>query len=896
MKIRCLLLYLFFTLGCVQAQFYNNGQNSSAVKWKEIDLGFCELIFPSDFEPQAQKLAHLLVVADSVSRRDLKSRNKKISIILQNNTTVANGFVTLAPWRSEFYSVPPQENQGVDWLKNLSIHEYRHIIQMEKFKQGVGNLLYTLFGEQGVGALVLSTTPLWFIEGDAVSVETINTELGRGVYGPFIRELKAQLFELDSMSYEKSTMGSFKDHITDHYKIGYFLVDHIKRNYGEHVIDSLLHCIARNPFVPYPFSYHLKKLTGKKTPELYADLILELRKKWESEEFTYKDYLTAKSADYKSYQNPVVLNDSSFICVKRTYDRPLEIVRFVGGEEQRITIPGRYDDNSLSANVNFLVWSEKRRDRRWEYRDYSEVILYDLKEDKRKRVKRKTKWFSPDLNMKQDEIVVVEQSKSNESTLKVINFSGDVLGTLGGVEGVLYHPKWSGDKILFVQLLDGVSSVYSWNVNSNELRLMFSSKYPISYPQATELGIAFQSSIDGEDKLLVHSNEKTNVLISPEFGMQFPTIHNKEVFYSDYHSQGMRIAKSKLIIGDYIDVKPKMESKKVVLDSFPVIKYYPLMHLFNFHSWAPVSIYPSDQNVKLGLSLFSQNKLSSSTARINYDYDWRNKGGELNVGYTFAHLYPVFFANYSLVNAPNSIVLDTETNFKQEVFQLGSRTSLLFDGSSYVKRLFFQGVYVHSENDYQFKSTYKDTLLKSDNVQIIGFFSTSIRRAKRNINPRWSFSMQGNYFSNLNSSSSALMLRTTIQVPGLYKNHGFKFSYSDQKSTDIYVANYISEPRGYLNHAYKEARKATVDYVFPIMYPDWKIGKLAYIQRFRGSFFYDHMLFNNGEGYSTLQSAGLQVNMEFNPFRYSYLTQLGAEIALTENGGVYVSPIFRILY
>ena len=96
-------------------------------------------------------------------RRDPKTKTKprKISIILQNNTTVDNGFVTLAPKRSEFYATPSQENDGVDWLKKLAVHEYRHVIQFEKFEDGVGKALKLVFGEQGMGALILLTTPLF---------------------------------------------------------------------------------------------------------------------------------------------------------------------------------------------------------------------------------------------------------------------------------------------------------------------------------------------------------------------------------------------------------------------------------------------------------------------------------------------------------------------------------------------------------------------------------------------------------------------------------------------------------------------------------------------------------------------------------------------------------------
>ena len=177
MCFRC-LLFLFFISFFGKAQFYSNGQNASSVNWRQIKTKYFQIIFPEDFKGKAQELANIISYANKQSREHLSSEPKRISIIIQNNTTVDNGFVTLAPWRSEFYSVANQENEGVDWLKKLAVHEYRHIVQLEKFREGVGKVLYVLMGEQGLGALTLLTTPLWFLEGDAVSIETLKTKVG----------------------------------------------------------------------------------------------------------------------------------------------------------------------------------------------------------------------------------------------------------------------------------------------------------------------------------------------------------------------------------------------------------------------------------------------------------------------------------------------------------------------------------------------------------------------------------------------------------------------------------------------------------------------------------------------------------------------------------------------
>ena len=66
------------------------------------------------------------------------------------------------------------------------------------------------------------------------------------------------------------------------------------------------------------------------------------------------------------------------------------------------------------------------------------------------------------------------------------------------------------------------------------------------------------------------------------------------------------------------------------------------------------------------------------------------------------------------------------------------------------------------------------------------------------------------------------------------------------------MGNLLSMPRGIFNHTSVELRKYSLDYVFPIAYPDWQVWRLAYLKRFRGSVFYDYAtgkdVYMNGNG------------------------------------------------
>ena len=81
-------------------------QNPNSISWKKIDSEHFEVIFPQEIEKQAQRATFLLERAYKYVSRSLEVLPKKISLILQNQSVISNGFVTLAPRRSEWFMTP----------------------------------------------------------------------------------------------------------------------------------------------------------------------------------------------------------------------------------------------------------------------------------------------------------------------------------------------------------------------------------------------------------------------------------------------------------------------------------------------------------------------------------------------------------------------------------------------------------------------------------------------------------------------------------------------------------------------------------------------------------------------------------------------------------------------
>jgi hypothetical protein len=104
-QVSCFYFLLFtFYFSCAQ-QF---GGNPSSIHWQQINTDTVRIIFPQGFETKAQRIASVIHTMQRGYAHTIGDKIRKINIVLQNQTLLSNGYVGLAPYRSEFYTTPPQ--------------------------------------------------------------------------------------------------------------------------------------------------------------------------------------------------------------------------------------------------------------------------------------------------------------------------------------------------------------------------------------------------------------------------------------------------------------------------------------------------------------------------------------------------------------------------------------------------------------------------------------------------------------------------------------------------------------------------------------------------------------------------------------------------------------------
>src|SRR5262245_36208523 len=122
LRLPLFILSLLFVTTVSAQQF---GGNPPSLKWRQLNTDTARIIFPVGLDSQAQQVAAIVHRLSRTTLPTLGHSQRKINIVLQNQTTISNGYVGLAPFRSEFQLNPEQnsfELGSLPWTKTLAIH------------------------------------------------------------------------------------------------------------------------------------------------------------------------------------------------------------------------------------------------------------------------------------------------------------------------------------------------------------------------------------------------------------------------------------------------------------------------------------------------------------------------------------------------------------------------------------------------------------------------------------------------------------------------------------------------------------------------------------------------------------------------------------------------------
>ncbi len=924
-KLCFISIFVFLSVLPVSGQYYNSGQDRGSIKWKKIKAGNISLIYPSYADSVARSFAGDLLWARKNVTSDMHRKPSKINVLMHTEASNSNGMVVWAPKRMEVFSVFPQNNYAQDWYGQLALHEYRHVVQMDKLNQGFTKILGYLLGQQATGAVTGLYLPLWFMEGDAVWSETQYSLAGRGRVNYFSDRLRTQVLEKKIYSFDKATMGSYKDFIPNRYELGFNLVNEVRRDFGDSVWPNVIDYVARNPYMIVPFSHALKLNTGFNKKHLYDLEINKLKREWELEEKSYSAqeqsfFKTAKNKFHSNYRFVSYINDSTLFALKTGMDI---IPRFISlnvadGKEKTIFIPGNSDFYNCSFADSTICWAEWRYDPRWDHRAYHVLMTYDMRTHKRKQLGEKTQLFAPQLDRHGDKIVCVENTFDDKFYLTIVDaHSGKTLKKFRSFD-FPKMPVWNedGSKIYFIALARNKGDyAASLDVSSGKIDTLtkpdFFAKYRLAYRDSFLYFESEYNNVLNIYALRLYDGKIFSVTDAPHSITDFNFDADGNLLYSYLTADGLKPAflskrnfQMKAFIPGAIYNKVLFRSslaekhKTMQNDSFPRVdfkaeKYSKAAHLFNPHSWSPFYIDVNTFKIHPGVTFFSQNILGTSELIGSYEYVSFSATKKLSLKYSYKGFFTVLSAAYENQRGYGykSDSSGYFNYFKENYFYLEASQPLNLSAGKY-----YNFLQPSVSFGYRANSFYEGKLLKSMHYRLYGYWLR--KKSYRDIYPRFGQVYDVNYYHTPFSGfelGKMFSLSVKTYLPGIAKHHSLRIYAAVEKKNPAEYAynNVIAFPRGYYDLIAEKCISLKADYLLPLLYPDLSIGSLFYIKRIKSNLFYDYAAGSISGPASQYTSYGIDLSFDMHILRFVAPFDIGLRTIYLEN---YKDFSFELLF
>ncbi|SMG07120.1 hypothetical protein [Sphingobacterium psychroaquaticum] len=909
------------------AQIFDNEQAHPADKWRSITTANYRLLFPQEFEPAAQNLAKELQTFIESSSKDLGVIPKKITLVLQGNHLNQNGYVQLAPRKSEMYPVPSSTADNQEWLPNLALHEMRHVAQFDKL---TGKIKGPFF-EQLALALYALNLPAWYFEGDAVQVETLYSQGGRGRLPSWEMPIRANILSGKNYGFSKYVLGSFRDNIPSYYTIGYLMNTYLTNNFGIDSQEKILENMRGKLVRPFNFQRSLQSVSGLNSKQLFTKTIQDLTAKWEHERPIegppFAVIETKKSRFPTDFLLPQYDTNNRLFVLKSSPQKVNEIVMLEeSGAEKTIHKTGIQITPYFHLRGTEIVWDEYRKDARFGKRTYNVIHTLDTKNKQLKTLTKGSRYYSPTLHPTKNEVAVVEVLHDNRSRIVILNSkNGHVLDSLSALNAThIQQPRYNniGDKLICIAVSKAGTSLLEFDLTTRQSTVRLpAGNQQLERPIYRNNDIVFKAHYNGIDNIYQLQNNQIQQVTQATFGAFNPSLGPEETLvYNNYAYDGYKLASQKLNqITDTDTVTRAIYINKTLQtvtfptaqplsDDFPVQKYNPTAHLINFHSLSISGTnFETFDNYIPGIFWLSNDLLNTTQIKLGYEFDTDINKSIYSAEVSYRRFFPIFTAKYTnrgqVGNAVNSAKPGSTVMFDYKEHLVTFDMSLPFSiyrqnqvysfgfnmGTSYTKRYNLSLDLKNFNDEIAFPLSYQV------------YFNRNNMRSKLDLLPRWGQNVSITYRHlpfETQISGNILSLRSNFYLPGLVTNHSIQARFALQRSTGRYQNSYdIPMVSGWGHFTSPIVHNtAMVNYRLPLFYPDWDLGSIFYIKRIQGLVFSD---FQNIHQEVTPKSMGLGLSADFNVFKYNLPdVNVGTKLTYLNDGSASnkIVPTFTLSY
>ena len=692
-------------------QFYVTGDDPGRLKWNYIDTDNFRVIYPKGCDSLAHEYAFKLekykIPVSRTTGYAAGHGDGRLMPAVLHTYNGANGSVAWAPKRMDLFTLPTAyDPEPMPWSTMLTVHEGRHVTQMQFGMTNVQRPFTYVFGEMWNILVSLLYPGMPFIEGDAVVAETSLTPSGRGRTADFLNYYRVAFDQGDYRRWDKWQFESQKHYTPDHYALGYMTLSGIRYLYDyPDIMKDAYNMASRKIFNFYPINTVASQKSGKKFNDMFKEVCDTMQVMWsrdyqERAPFIYSEEVSNPSTVYTNYSHTTTLGNDIYT-VKSGYQHTPTLIKIdEQGNETRISSMAYQMSDLVPMEEGCLIWSEDVPDKRWGMKSDSKIRVISPKKGKKTPIR-----FNAFGN---DNGPVYNPSVSEKLHVAAAQYLPEG-GTALWRNGIsipapdslqLVETAWIGNTIYVTAISDNGFGIYALDneeATARHLRLTMGRKVwtVVLEPQPVKITdfkshgneLMFTSDRTGVNELY-HLNPETGELRQKtvtKYGAQDFAYNGEYLYYSAPTLNGMRIyrtpvdslidrkvdytEKYKYVIADCLAEQERQKAiesglleavdNDIEVNISKPKRYRKAAHMFNIHSWAPVYVNVDNimnmsydyifQAASLGASAIMQNRLSTGVGEFGYSahkdpYDKSKWRHSGHFKYTYSGLYPIIEA------------------------------------------------------------------------------------------------------------------------------------------------------------------------------------------------------------------------------------------------------------
>ncbi len=876
MVVRSMVLSLGICLASSLVLAQQFGGNPPSLRWRQINSDTLRIIFPAGLDSQAAQVAS---IAGALSRNTVYTaggRRNKVNIVFQNQTTVSNGYVSLAPFRSEFQLTPEQNSfdlGSLPWQQQLAIHEYRHVQQYNNYRVGLSRALYILFGEGGQELANSLSVPNWFWEGDAVFQETLVSRQGRGRLPFFFNGYKAIWASGKKYSWATLRNGSLRDYVPDHYPLGYMLVAYGRQHYGEDFWKGVTLDAASFKGLFYPLQHSILRHAGinftsfrEHALQFFSSQPGDLTQKDSVSEYASRQHHFVADEEFPQFADSshLVYMRSSYQSVPAFFIRSLQ-----DGSEKKLATRAVSLDNYFSCRSGRIVYAAFESDARWNWRNYGVLRIIDIHNGSERKITTGTKYFSPDISADGKQIVAVQESAEGSCDLHILSTSsGKISKVVPNPDRLFYtYPKfYDSSRILAaVRNSRGEMALGIFRISDGAATYMTPfSMNVLGFPSLYGDTVLFTASQQGQDRLFALIGEhvfRVDVPVQNRVTGNYGLQQGKAGFcWSSFSAVGYKLFLAKPGEVAFREIPSEQMGQPLSLQgitvleggaqsglldlisvpSYAISRYPASFQLLHFHSWRP---YISDPDYTL--SLESENILNTLQSELYINYNRNEQSKQIGMDGTYAQLFPWLDAGLDYTQGRNGYTQNGQKVFWNEAQAwAGLSVPLQFTRFMSFTNLQFGTDLVYNQRYYQGNAKYSFSHSGFYFLNSSLNFSHQVQQARMQINPRFAQSLSLNYRKTLTTLEASQFLASGyLYLPGVVSTHSLVLAAAFQQRDSLHqygFSNSFPFSRGYSGVDFFRMYRLAGNYHFPLLYPDWGLGSVIYFLRIRSNLFFDY--------------------------------------------------------